>query len=192
VQVDHRKGPRRRGEILEEAIMRAALAELAEVGYPGVSMERIATRARTSKAALYRRWPDRAHLIVDAYIKLVVIDIEMPDTGSLRTDVLTMLRQVVDLVTPPMLQMLYGLLSEANGTLVEDIQDRVALLKPWLMGDILDRAAARGELRSPLTARQIALPIDLLRNEFIRHGLPVPESSIVEIVDEIFLPLVSR
>jgi AcrR family transcriptional regulator len=197
VQVDHRKGPRRRGEVLEDAIMQAALAELAEVGYMDVSMERIASRARTSKAAVYRRWPDRAHLIVDSYIRFVVHDVETPDTGSLRSDVILLMRQLADLVTSPVVVMLFGLLVDArdNGELRGVIRERVGTLKPWLMSDILERAGARGELTRTLTERQMTLPIDLLRNEIVQclmrdDGGEVSESTIVEIVDEIFLPLV--
>jgi AcrR family transcriptional regulator len=194
VQVDHRKGPRRRGEVLEEAIMRAALAELAEVGYVGVSMERIATRARTSKAALYRRWPDRAHLIVDSYIRFVVQDVQIPDTGSLRGDVINLLRQLVDLVGSPMVVMLHGLMSDAahNGELRGVIREHVATIKPWLMADILDRARARGEIRHDLTRRQSTVPLELMRGEILMHDGQVSDQAIEEIVDEVFLPLVQR
>ncbi|MEU4744544.1 helix-turn-helix domain-containing protein, partial [Actinosynnema sp. NPDC023658] len=59
---DHRKQPRRRGEELNAAIYRATLEELAEVGYAKLTMERVAERARTGKAALYRRWSSRMEL----------------------------------------------------------------------------------------------------------------------------------
>jgi AcrR family transcriptional regulator len=198
VQVEHRKATRRRGEVLEDAIMQAALAELAEVGYMDVSMERIALRARTSKAAVYRRWPDRAHLIVDSYIRFVVHDVQTPDTGSLRSDVILMMRQLSSLTTSPVVVMLFGLLVDArdNGELRTVIRDRVGTLKPSLMKPILDRARARGELTRQLTERQSTLPIDLLRNETMQAMLQdgaageVAESTIEEIVDDIFLPLV--
>jgi AcrR family transcriptional regulator len=191
VQVDHRKAPRRRGEVLEEAIMRAALAELADAGYSGVSMERVAARARTSKAVLYRRWPDRAHLIADSYIRFVVQDVDIPDTGSLREDVISLMRQLAELITSPVIMMLYGLMAEAgdNGELRGVIREHVTSLKPWLMRDILDHAAARGELRGPLSPRQINLPFDLMRNEILLNDT-ITDAAIAAIVDEIFLPLV--
>jgi AcrR family transcriptional regulator len=56
-----RPGPtRRRGAELEQAILRAALDELAETGYSGLAMDRVARRAGTNKNAIYRRWPSRA------------------------------------------------------------------------------------------------------------------------------------
>lgn len=54
------------GETLERAIFEAALDQLQAVGYPGVTMEGIAACAHTGKAALYRRWPRKEDLIVDA------------------------------------------------------------------------------------------------------------------------------
>jgi AcrR family transcriptional regulator len=57
---------RRRGERLENALYEAALAELADVGYGGLTMEGVAARARTGKAALYRRWPTKHALVLAA------------------------------------------------------------------------------------------------------------------------------
>ncbi|GAB3871589.1 TetR/AcrR family transcriptional regulator [Kibdelosporangium lantanae] len=174
--------------------MRAALAELAEVGYAGVSMERIATRARTSKAALYRRWPDRAHLIVDSYIRFVVQDVQIPDTGSLRGDVINLLRQLVDLVGSPMVVMLHGLMSDAanNCELRGIIREHVAAVKPRLMADIMDRARVRGEIRDNVTPRQMTVPLELMRGEILMHDGQVTDQAIEQIVDEVFLPLVQR
>src|SRR5882757_6165421 len=69
---DPRKQPtagpvRRRGAVLEEAILRAAVDELTESGYPGLTMDRVAKRAGTNKNAIYRRWPNRLALGVAAY-----------------------------------------------------------------------------------------------------------------------------
>ena len=90
---DHRRAPRRRGEILERAIYDATLAELREVGYLNLSMERVAQRARTGNASLYRRWASRAELVIDAVSSVVPERDELPDTGSVRGDLLALLRQ---------------------------------------------------------------------------------------------------
>src|SRR5689334_3049054 len=83
---------RRRGAMLEEAILRAAADELVESGYTGLTMDRVAKRARTNKNAIYRRWPNRAALGIAAYRQLVDTDWRVPDTGELRGDVLELLR----------------------------------------------------------------------------------------------------
>lgn len=194
VQVDHRKGPRRRGEALEDAILRAAIEELAEVGYTAVSMERIAIRARTSKAALYRRWSGRPDLIIDAYFKLAASDVDVPDTGNLRADVIALLRRTADRATPAMLHLVFGVLADAgtNEELKTKIRERLALLKPKQMHGILERAEARGEARGGLPERLRTLPLDLIRNEILQYagGPNVPDEVIEEIVDQVFLPLV--
>ena len=59
---------RRRGKQLEDALYDAALAELAAVGYGGLTMEGIAARARTGKAALYRRWSSKHDLVQAALL----------------------------------------------------------------------------------------------------------------------------
>ena len=57
---------RRRGAALEHAVYAATLAELCDLGYGRLSMEGIAARARTGKAALYRRWPTKRALVLAA------------------------------------------------------------------------------------------------------------------------------
>ena len=63
---DHRTRPRRRGDVLNSAIFEATLDELAEVGYAKLTMEGVAARAGASKASVYRRWPSRMELALDA------------------------------------------------------------------------------------------------------------------------------
>ncbi|MDT4905972.1 MAG: hypothetical protein QOH52_3988, partial [Pseudonocardiales bacterium] len=59
---------RRRGAALEDAIREAAYAELTEVGYTAFSVEAVAARARTGKASIYRRWPTKQELVLDALL----------------------------------------------------------------------------------------------------------------------------
>ena len=71
---------RRRGEVLERALYEATLAELAEVGYGGLTMEGIAARAHTGKAALYRRWCSKHDLVYAALV------FALPPVSELRFD----------------------------------------------------------------------------------------------------------
>ena len=57
---------RRRGSTLEAALLQAAWDELTEAGYAAFTMEGVAARAKTSRAVLYRRWPNRPQLVVAA------------------------------------------------------------------------------------------------------------------------------
>ena len=95
---DHRTRPRRRGDVLNSAIFEATLDELAEVGYAKLTMERVAARAGASKASVYRRWPSRMELALDAVHHLAPDPTDLPDTGSLRGDAIAFMRTAADLL----------------------------------------------------------------------------------------------
>ena len=85
---------RRRGEALETALLDAAWAELAERGYDELTIDAVATRAGTSRAVLYRRWPGKPELVLAALVHQVENrTVEAPDTGSLRGDVVALLSE---------------------------------------------------------------------------------------------------
>ncbi|MFD7431671.1 TetR/AcrR family transcriptional regulator [Streptomyces sp. NPDC059814] len=186
---------RRRGAVLEEAILRAAVAELTETGYAALTMDKVAARAGTNKNALYRRWPNRLALGIAAYRQLAQA-VQPPDTGSLRGDVLELLRRANRNWSSPFGAILRELISAAGGAseLLAQLQDQSgdAAAAPWLT--VLGRAVARGEA-SPeaLHPRVATVAMVLLRNEFVVRGLPTaPDDVLVEIVDEVYLPLVRR
>lgn len=187
---------RRRGAALEQAILRAAVAELTAVGYAGLTMDRVAKRAGTNKNAIYRRWPNRAALAVAAYRQLVAVDSPLPDSGQLRGDALALLRRINRDSASPAGEILRSLLASIGdeSDLRAQLQEQAAdsATGPWLT--ILGRAVARGEaLPEALHPRVATVAIVLLRNEYITRGIcPVPDSVIVEIVDEVYLPLVRR
>ncbi|WP_285706462.1 TetR/AcrR family transcriptional regulator [Microtetraspora sp. NBRC 16547] len=186
---------RRRGAALEEAILRAAVDELTESGYAGLTMDKVAARAGTNKNAIYRRWPNRLALGIAAYRQLATT-VPPPDTGSLRGDVLELLRQANRHWSSPLGAILRELLSAAGGTseLLAQLQEQPgdAAAAPWLT--TLGRAVARGEAApEALHPRVATVAIVLLRNEFVVRGVPTaPDDVLVEIVDEVYLPLVRR
>src|ERR1700691_156525 len=86
---------RRRGPMLEAALLDAAWEELRAVGYTSLTMEAVADRAGTSRAVLYRRWRNRPELVIAAMRRhRPLLSGEIPDTGSLRGDVLALLRRM--------------------------------------------------------------------------------------------------
>jgi AcrR family transcriptional regulator len=184
---------RRRGAALEDAILTAAADELAESGYAALTMDRVARRAGTNKNAIYRRWPDRLALGIAAYRRLATT-IEPPDTGNLRDDALELLRRANRHWSSPLGAILRELLAAAgsaqNLTAKLPEQSTDAMTAMWLI--VLGRAVARGEA-SPesLHPRVATVAIVLLRNEFVTRGVPTaPDDVLVEIVDEVYLPLV--
>ncbi len=71
----------------EVEVLQATLEVLADVGYDRLTMDAVATRAKASKATLYRRWTNKVSLVIDALL-LTKATPEVPDTGSLRGDLL--------------------------------------------------------------------------------------------------------
>ncbi|MFB6992485.1 TetR/AcrR family transcriptional regulator [Streptomyces sp. NPDC056178] len=186
---------RRRGAALEEAILRAAVDELTESGYAGLTMDKVAARAGTNKNAIYRRWPNRLALGIAAYRQLTTT-VRPPDTGDLRDDVLELLRRANRHWSSPLGMILRELLAAAGGAseLLAQLQDQSgdAAAVPWLT--VLERAVARGEVApEALRPRVATVAVVLLRNEFVMRGVPTaPDDVLVEIVDEVYLPLVRR
>src|SRR5690242_4950865 len=85
---EHAIRHRRRGPALERAIHEAVLAELSEIGYAGLTIESVASRARTGKASIYRRWPTKQQLVMDAFCASFGETLDLLD-GSLAASVTT-------------------------------------------------------------------------------------------------------
>jgi AcrR family transcriptional regulator len=179
---------------LEQAILRAAADVLTEAGYGGLTMDRVARRAGTNKNAIYRRWPSRAALAIAAYRHLVVVEPELPDTGELRGDVLELLRGANRHWSSPLGDVLRSVLAGVGDDpeLLAQLQDRAADAGSAVWLTILGRAVARGEAPpEALHPRVATVAVVLLRNEFVTRGVTsVPDPVLVEIVDQVYLPLV--
>lgn len=187
------RATRRRGAALETAIVQAAIDEINECGFAAMTMDRVASRARTNKNAIYRRWPDRIALGVAAYRQMATA-VPAPETGALRTDVLEMLRGANLHWSSPLGAVLRDLVAAAGGAspLLSDLarESSEALAADWLA--VLERAVARGEISAnALHPRVATVAIALLRNEFIVNGArTAPDEVLVDIVDQVYLPLV--
>jgi AcrR family transcriptional regulator len=158
-------------------------------------MDRVAARARTSKAVLYRRWSGRAELVIDACCLFSLSETELPDTGALRTDVIALLRAMSDKMDSPLGGILRGLLAEMtrDPEFARLVRERVYTAGPAKIHVILARAIERGEVdRTVLASRRATVATDLLRNHFLLFGAPVDDDVITDIVDDVYLPLVRK
>jgi AcrR family transcriptional regulator len=186
---------RRRGAALEDAILDAAWEQLVAEGYAGFTTDAVAARAGTSKPVLYRRWPSRDDLLYAAVQhRGAQHQSYVPDTGSLRGDVLALLTAANRSTNPLVALLSANLASYYAGTGRTPADLRQAFLGDRVNGMelVLRRAAERGEIASArLTPRVIDLPFSLFRHEFVMTLRPVPDEVLREIVDDIFLPLVT-
>jgi AcrR family transcriptional regulator len=180
---------RRRGAELEASIIQATWDELMEVGFQGLTIEGVAARAQTSKPVIYRRWPNREELVLAAIQKnLPALPDELPNTGDLRSDVIIVLNRLNEMLRQIGPETIHGLMSILTGIPFSEL---INFRNTNAMPTILNRAIERGEIRhEKITPRITRLPVDLVRHELLITSEPVSQTTIEEIVDEIFLPLI--
>jgi AcrR family transcriptional regulator len=195
LKVDASPPQRRRGEALEKALLDAAWAELTETGYDDLTIDAVATRAGTSRAVLYRRWPNKQDLVLATLLDHVKSDaVPMPNTGSLRGDVIALLKAANEL----RLRMAILVFTRLGG-FYRDADTNLAELAAVVQGDrataldeIIEQAVARGEVKPGQISERVArVPVELFRYELMVRLQPVPDDVIEGIVDDVFLPLVN-
>jgi AcrR family transcriptional regulator len=184
---------RRRGEALERPILEAAWRELAEAGWPGFSVERVAIRAGAGKASLYRRWPDRLALVRAAFMQQATAGTQRSaPTGDLRLDLIAALSDVVDLLSGPGGEAVRALASASP---------RQTDPRPWGLFDpplptFQAIAAAQAQGKTPcLGERDESLLLHsgpaLVIYQFLVTGKPPGADEIARIVDNVLVPLLS-
>lgn len=148
---------RPRDKRIDGAVLGATVELLAKTGYADLSVDSIARQAGTSKPAIYRRWPSKAHLVHEAVFPITDAT-ALPDTGSLTGDVREMVRRTAAVLTTPAARAaLPGLVGEmaADMTLHAALLERFSDILSRGLTDRLADAVARGEVRSDVTAAEV-------------------------------------
>lgn len=183
---------RRRGDALIHAIHQAVLAELIDNGYAALTMERVADRAGAGKASLYRRWNSRAELVRDTAYHFMRDAEGLPDTGSLRADLIELLSQTAELLAGPLGTALRALLSESLADDRIDVSGLSLGRGRSMMAAVVGRAVARGEVRADaVTELRLDVGQALLRDRFLFRDHTVDAETAVRIVDEVLVPLLT-
>ena len=179
---------RRRGEVLERALYEATLAELAEAGYGGLTMEGIAARAHTGKAALYRRWATKCEL-VHAALVFALPPVPEPRSGrSAKENLLAMFTAHRDMLAGktafPGLDIIHQLLHEPEMRAI--FADAVVSPRLKIVELILQAAIDCGDIDpatvTPLTAR---VGPALINQHFLLTGEPPNRRELALIVDTV-------
>lgn len=188
-----RAGGRKRDASRDDAILRATIDVLAEVGYERLTVDAVAARARAGKGAIYRRWPSKTDLVLDAVaqMKRAMIDMpHLPDTGSLRGDMLALFRPP----TPEDSERFMGAMAGLAAMMSQhpDIADggHDALIEPWVQANriLIGRAVARGE-GSAVDLEIVSQMIPLMAGyRSLIQRRPFSRTFLTELLDNLLLP----
>ncbi|MGY0019196.1 TetR/AcrR family transcriptional regulator [Streptomyces sp. cg35] len=188
---------RRRGPVLERAILDAALDQLSTVGWNGLTMEGVAAGAQTGKAAVYRRWPSKEDLVVDALqAGLPKLD-SAPDLGGVREDLLELCRQMRAAMYSRPGFAVRSVLHECDtltaerfhGVIIEGVvEPSVQLIK-----EVVRRGIERGEVRPDAADAAVCdvIPALMMYRSKV-CGSEWEEVDLVEMVDQVMVPLLRR
>jgi AcrR family transcriptional regulator len=178
------------------AICDAALELLQEVGYDRLTVDAIAQRAHASKATLYRHWPQgKAQLVVTALKSRSAPPVICTDTGSLRSDLLSLLGTVAASLTREDVGLMAGLLlaMRSDEELAAAVREQVLEDKAGLAERLIAQAEARGEFVRPDAAVLLheLLPALLFTHPLL-HGAPIDAAYIKHVVDDVLLPVLTH
>jgi AcrR family transcriptional regulator len=174
----------------DAAILRATQEILAESGYDLLTIEAVALRARAGKATVYRRWPSKAELVVDAVYALRPAT-PVPDTGSLRGDLRAAYERIgsIDELGN---QVMAGLMTARRRD-----PDLDRLFREYLwpkdrseIASMFERAIERGEIAPDLNLDALTVVVAALTGHRLLFAMePMDERYIDMVVDEVILPL---
>jgi len=165
-----------------EDVLSAVIAELGQVGYAALRVEDVAARSGVNKTTIYRRWPSKTDL-VSAAIERVKDDPLVFDTGTLRGDLLAMMRDFVARVQTPLGRGIVRMLQAERGDPeVAELLRSLRRRHQQVRRSLFERALARGELpagtdcsllvelaMAPVAARVVHLGVEVDERFLVMH-----------------------
>jgi AcrR family transcriptional regulator len=187
---------RKRDHTRDPEILQCTLEVLAETGYEGMTIEMVAARAHAGKATLYRRWASKGELVLDAVACMKKGDFDegaLPDTGTLRGDLIAMIRPHSLEESEKKLRVMAGLMAmlsqapeladAANRAIVEP---RAAINRMFFR-----RAIERGEIGPDCDVETLSLITPAMAaHRSLLQKKPVDRDFLVSIIDGVLLPAV--
>jgi AcrR family transcriptional regulator len=187
-----RRPGRRRDDSKDDVILVAARELIAERGYEGMTMDAVAERAGTGKATVYRRWPSKVELTVDAVICgrqfILTID-DVPDTGSLRGDLMSM-RGVQRGSRND--ELMHGLhqAAQADPQVAAVFHEHFVKARTTLMRGLLERARGRGEIAPDRDLDMIATVAPaMIAYQKVVAGKKIDADYTERVIDQVIIPL---
>ncbi|MGW7368205.1 TetR/AcrR family transcriptional regulator [Streptomyces sp. NPDC054841] len=185
---------RRRGPVLERAILDAALEQLSTVGWNGLTMEGVATLAQTGKAAVYRRWPCKEDLVADALQAGLPALEDAPDQGSAREDLYHLCRRMRAAMYSKPGFALRSVLHECDSSTAERFHALIfsGVIEPSvrLLRQVVRRGIERGDVRSDALDDLVCdvIPAMMMYRSKV-CGSEWEDMDIAEMIDRVMVPL---
>ncbi len=172
-----RKPGRPRSKRSEEAIIRATTSLLADERYADLTVSKVAARARASKSTIYRRWPTKEHLVIEAFNRWP--ELQPRDRGDVLSDLLDLYRQFLRILhRPPSNAIMPTLVAErAHNPALAAVFDPLMQRRREPVRVVLERAMSRGELPQTTNvevAVDAIMGVTVLRMYFIPGDLSIP------------------
>jgi AcrR family transcriptional regulator len=191
---------RKRGAELERAIKDATIAELADGGYGNLTIESVAARAQTGKASIYRRWPTKQELVLDAFDALLSSPLLSPeklqldDSVSTRDALLTLVQRVSAVMMGPGGEALRSIMGESlrdAGFCAVLECDYFHPRKQALIG-LLERGVRRGEVRpDAMLALVPEMLTGTLLHRIVVRRRSISQDELTQLVDGVLMPAIS-
>jgi len=185
---------RKRDHTRDAEILESALDVLAETGYDGMTIDMVATRAKAGKATLYRRWPSKPELVLDAVACMKGNDIDLgalPDTGTLRGDLIAMIKAPSIRDGERKLKVMAGIVSmlARNPELADAAREALVEPRAAVNRVLFTRAIDRGEIRADVDVEKLCLigPA-LVAYRVLMLRTPVDREFLISNIDEVILP----
>lgn len=174
-----------RSERVVASVLEAARAELASVGYVALRLEDVAARAGVAKTTIYRRWATKAELVHAALHEAGRYDEPLPDTGSLRKDMLVMLERSMKLIgTPRGLAVARMVTMEGEGPEVNALCRRLKDEARTHRASLVVRAQERGLLPADVDPILVTDTVfTLVLSRLVRFGERVDRATCERLVD---------
>ncbi len=179
---------------VREAVLKATLRVVAEQGADAVSIREIARQARVHETSIYRRWRTKEHLILDALLDYSEEQLPIPDTGTLRDDLVAFATSVTNYLASPLGRTVARSMAVAD----DDVTLAATRAQFWqsrfdLARVIVDRATSRGELPDDIDpAMALELLIAPLHFRTLLTRQPIDEQRAGQVVDLLLKGIASR
>jgi AcrR family transcriptional regulator len=156
-----RRVGRPRSEQARRAVLNACTELLRDSGLRAMTTDQIAGRSGVSKATIYKWWPSKYAVAVEAFLSQMYAESPDPDTGSAYEDFLVAVRGMVRFYASPSGRIFAQLVAEAQSdpAVAAELRDRLVASRRSMMRAVWDRGVERGELRADIDPE---IAIDLL------------------------------